>query len=502
MLTAAVRPLISPTLSSAHVALDFCIDHSVFVSAGGQKSTLYSCPTPAQYHERLWDDKWGRGGKLVGVREVSTANLDGKLPRPIDTEYIKPGFRVPNAMFARKHHTEDESKPLPDKVQNGATCPTADERVFQRFKELRNDALVAVSKLPGVENLKAYDRQCQESRAIRAYMQSYEPPATPGLFFDSNLDFKWENGTSPLTTAEQPDRFDVNEELVNAASTQQHSVFGETVDVLADKECFILEQIGEASSLRLTSRSKCAWAVVAEDAAGNANYSSTQERDPISDDGNDVTDNFVIKDDPANNFLSSQERTQKRLSQRIKLMTFDGRADNVNFLPQPNHINNTIIPERNSAAPRFDLPMDINQSQTRLPATSLSSARVKPLHVRKNSSQVHLERDQQSSNNHDFRGGSSGKPVYPPRTSSICSHEKYRDPATLQPLATRANTLVAPLNSEEYSIATSGQGHYTSYYSTDAHSADITTGRSTVFEHQVTISLRHIICDHGRFRTY
>lgn len=471
---------ISPTFSTAHVPSGFRIEHSVFVSTGGQKATVYPCPTPAQYHERLRIEKSGRGRKLVGVREISTANLDQRLPPPMDTKYINPGPRVPNAIFARKHHIEDEYKPLPNQVQNGAALPSADEKVLQPYAELRNDALATVSKLPGAETLKECDRQHQELQAIGAYIRSYKAPATPGLFFDSGLDFKWGDGSLRLMTAKQSDRLGDNEEPVNIAFAQRNSMFGETVGIEADKEHSILRENEEPNSLCFTVRSEDGSQVVADDHKGKATSSSTQEGDTTFDGGKGEMNISVIEDGLAKTFISTQEWTQNWRSRAGKLTTFDGSADDFDFLPQSDHINNTTIRERSFALPRFYHSMDVNQGQTRLPVTSVSSAQVKPLHVRKLPPQTHIARDQQSSNDRNPQLGSSEKPIYPPRTSSICSHKTYCDPATFQPPTTRDKTASVPPGSEEYSIATSGQGHYTSYYSTDAHSTDINTGGSTV----------------------
>ena len=122
-------------------------------------------------------------------------NLNERLPPPLDTKRINPGSRLPNAIFARKHHIQPNDRALPKAVQNGAIRPSADDVILQRCEKLCSDALAIVEKLPGVENLTERERRRQESQAVGAYIRNCKAPATPGLFFDSGLDFKWEEAS-------------------------------------------------------------------------------------------------------------------------------------------------------------------------------------------------------------------------------------------------------------------------------------------------------------------
>jgi hypothetical protein len=269
---------------------------------------------------------------------------------------------------------------------------------------------------------------------------------------------------------------------VNISVAQQDSMFGETAGPKGDEKKSTLGENEEASPFRLTPKSEHSWFVVTDEPEDKPASSSTQERYTTFEVEKAETNVSMIEDVLASTFISTQEWMQDWKSRRAKLTTFDGPADDFDFLPeqQSDHINNTTICEGSSAPPLFNRSMEVNQGQTRLPATSFSSAMVKPLHVHKALSQSPIARSQQSSNDHNSRRGSSEKPFYPPRSSSICSHKKYRDPAAFQPSTTRANTPSVSLDSEEYSIATNGQRHYPSYSSADAQSTDINTGRSTI----------------------
>lgn len=115
----------------------------MFVSVGGQKATIHLCPTPEQFHQRLWDDKWGRGGKFLGKKVIPltiiesddeicgttssealakdrtqsliTPMIEKKVVRPANDTFMFLGNRcLPNPRFERKHgiHPEDEKLPL------------------------------------------------------------------------------------------------------------------------------------------------------------------------------------------------------------------------------------------------------------------------------------------------------------------------------------------------------------------------------------------------------
>lgn len=408
---------------------------------------------------------------MVGVREISTANLYEGTPLPYDTKEIDLGSQLPNAMFAGKNRIESKHNHLPDKVQNDVNSPSADESVRRRYEDLRKEALTVVDKVPGVQNLNTFERQEQERQAVEAYRKSYETPATPGLFFDSGLDFKWGAGSSHPTTCKQ------SEELRNGDETVNVGAHGDKTDPISEENL-------EADSPRLTSRSEQNSPAEAEDTEGISVFSSTTERGTPFEETKDPTDISVVSESPVNVFRSTQDWAQEWMGRGAKLTAFDGAVDDFDFGFPPtssqfeNDINNTIYGERSSAPPQFNTSMEVNQGETRPPATSFSSARVKPLHVRKASSQSHLVRGQQASNSHEPHRGSSEKPAYPPRTSSIRSHKQYCDPAAIQPQATRAKPWSTPLNSEENSVATSG--HYPSYYSTNDRAMDINTGRSTI----------------------
>ncbi|RDW85725.1 hypothetical protein BP5796_04050 [Coleophoma crateriformis] len=52
------------------------IEHTLFVSIGGAKASVYHCPSPEEFHQRLWDPEYGRGGNMAGVKTHT-------LPHPL-----------------------------------------------------------------------------------------------------------------------------------------------------------------------------------------------------------------------------------------------------------------------------------------------------------------------------------------------------------------------------------------------------------------------------------
>jgi hypothetical protein len=194
--------------------------------------------------------------------------------------------------------------------------------------------------------------------------------------------------------------------------------------------------------------------------------------------GNKHSEEGLLADDP----LTSHKLNCTK-ARWLNLTTFDGPADfDFGFLPAKNkcdHIDNTIFAERKSAPPRFNpiSLMDGEQGHARLPAASSSSAHVKPLQVRKASSQTHLARSQQSLNINDSHQNFPENPLYPPRSSSIRRQPAYYDPATSQSHATRTKTPSPILNSDEYLVAIDGP-------STDVLSSASNTSYPTILSNK------------------
>ena len=179
--------------------------------------------------------------------------------------------------------------------------------------------------------------------------------------------------------------------------------------------------------------------------------------------------------------------TQDWIAQGSKLTTFDRRMHEFDFFSKRETIRQRqqsvfwwmkLSPLPN----QFNPSMDRDQRHARLPAASFSSARVKPLHVRKasSSSQIHFARSQSSLNNHGSDQSTPEKPVYPPRTSSIRIHSSYCDRITSHPHATRAKTPSIPPNSGESSVSTGSGAYYPSNTSADACSTTGSIGHSTI----------------------
>ncbi|CAD6449173.1 2889ec46-e7e6-4db9-bf8f-75ef9ce4748e [Sclerotinia trifoliorum] len=231
------------------------IEHSVFVSVGGKPATLAYCPTPAELHRAMWDPEYGRGGvcmrpntaqtsppgsaieptgptatsskystptrsfmnnakKELGHRvmsalsetreSLSSAASDQvelieigryeKLPHDrVPTTFVAPqniggqgairkvsnimnvnlppGRDIPNANFARKNELIQVGQPTPDYLL-ALRQPTLDE-VVDRLWE---------SKI-----------KCPDSNPLRSYLNNYYSlPASPSVFFDGGLDYKWD----------------------------------------------------------------------------------------------------------------------------------------------------------------------------------------------------------------------------------------------------------------------------------------------------------------------
>jgi len=127
------------------------------------------------------------------------------------------------------------------------------------------------------------------------------------------------------------------------------------------------------------------------------------------------------------------------------------------------------IYERTSVSSPFTQSMEVNTDKSR------PSAMVRPLHVRKTSSQTH--------NSQDPHRGPAEKAVYPPRTSSIRSNDNVTAPFP----EARAKPSSAPFNREDLLIATSPEGPHFTRPSFDAESMSRDSAGSTISSFQSRI---------------
>ncbi|KAM3079664.1 hypothetical protein ACMFMG_006077 [Clarireedia jacksonii] len=244
------------------------IEHSVFVSIGGKQASVAYCPTPAELHKGMWDPEYGRSGARVqtggahtsspsstngpaessatipnyltptraqlknatrdmGKRMKSHIQEFGKFPNSLahsgveasstqlhdsvsvstggSHKYNKEGYlknrfgtrnvelpvgvEVPNANFARKHQLIPNGYPIPNYL---LVCrsPTRDE-IVARLCEIGIREAV----------------NCSKHNPLRFFMtKGCSIPATPSLFFDGGLDYKWDDAESVLSsTSDNPE---------------------------------------------------------------------------------------------------------------------------------------------------------------------------------------------------------------------------------------------------------------------------------------------------------
>ncbi|PQE15295.1 DDHD domain protein [Rutstroemia sp. NJR-2017a BVV2] len=237
------------------------IEHSVFVSIGGKQASVAYCPTPAELHKGMWDPEYGRAGARVQT-DTAHMNLPESTHAPAVSsatipKYLTPtkaqlknamrdigkkvknqiqdfgefsnglvhsgveaspirlqdsvslrtgcshnhdkevyltnhfgrrnvelpvGVEVPNANFARKHQLVPKGFPVPDYL---LVCrsPTRDE-IVARLCEMEIQEAV----------------NCPKQNPLQFFMTKCSSiPATPSVFFDGGLDYKWDDAESILS---------------------------------------------------------------------------------------------------------------------------------------------------------------------------------------------------------------------------------------------------------------------------------------------------------------
>ncbi|PQE21750.1 DDHD domain protein [Rutstroemia sp. NJR-2017a BBW] len=237
------------------------IEHSVFVSIGGKQASVAYCPTPAELHKGMWDPEYGRAGARVQT-DTARMNSSESTHAPAESsavisKYVTPtkaqlknamrdigkkmkdqiqdfgefsnglvhsgveasairlqdsvslgtgcshnhdmemylrnhfgrrnvdlpvGVEVPNANFARKHQLVEKGFPVPDYL---LVCrsPTRDE-IVARLCEMEIQEAV----------------NCPKHNPLQFFLTKCPSiPATPSVFFDGGLDYKWDDAESMLS---------------------------------------------------------------------------------------------------------------------------------------------------------------------------------------------------------------------------------------------------------------------------------------------------------------
>ncbi|KAJ8063199.1 hypothetical protein OCU04_008437 [Sclerotinia nivalis] len=231
------------------------IEHSVFVSVGGKPATLAYCPTPAELHKAMWDPEYGRGGVCVRPNTAQTSPPGSAIeptgPIATSSKYSTPtrsfmnnakrelGHRVMSALSETREslsnvasdrveliEIERYEKPPHDRVSTtfvaskdiggqgairkvsnimnvnlppGRDIPNAN---FARKNELIQigqptpDYLLALRQPTldeVVDRLWESKIKCPDSNPLRSYLSNYYSlPASPSVFFDGGLDYKWD----------------------------------------------------------------------------------------------------------------------------------------------------------------------------------------------------------------------------------------------------------------------------------------------------------------------
>jgi hypothetical protein len=247
--TAPTSPaFITGRSASAHLGTAWQIEHSIFVSKGGGDASVLYCPTPEDFHRHLWDPNFGRGGKLVEERRLlmgkhglkgyrggedkvpmSAENIQAKIKiktrskfrarcslrrcrerktksastpsvpgsynaRPDDFVPLPENTRIPHGVFARKHGIIPEGDTMPVFILRGERQPTIDEISLKKCEEVFPRAITLAKKLGDLRSLDENDAAELQEKSVDAYLSQI--PSTPGLFFDSGIEYKWDTETT------------------------------------------------------------------------------------------------------------------------------------------------------------------------------------------------------------------------------------------------------------------------------------------------------------------
>ncbi|KAF7861990.1 hypothetical protein EAF04_007870 [Stromatinia cepivora] len=231
------------------------IEHSVFVSVGGKPATLAYCPTPAELHKAMWDPEYGRGGVCVRPNTAQTSPPGSAIeptgPIATSSRYSTPtrsfmnnakrelGHRVMSALSETREspsnaasdrveliEIERYEKPPHDRVSTSfvASKNIGGQGAIRKVSNIMNVNLPPGREIPNanfarkneliqigqptpdyllalrqptldevVDRLWESKIKCPDSNPLRSYLSNYYSlPASPSVFFDGGLDYKWD----------------------------------------------------------------------------------------------------------------------------------------------------------------------------------------------------------------------------------------------------------------------------------------------------------------------
>jgi len=567
--------------ASTHLDASFRIENSTYISTGGQKASVLRCPSPQEYHENLWNPKFGRGGTLIRQRSLSFTQSSTSDSNPSGKVHgSKPNFStnaktfpnshiqklsavgvlrawkaqvrkekdqgsktmngplpgdccIPNGMFARKYGYIKKGEPLPYRIIRGLMQPTLDDLYIQRYDELWDSTMRKLDDQLSVQELDDIGRAQLQDDAVDAFLDQFKFPANPGLFFDGGLDFVWGKGSSTTATQHSLQSDDVSshgkrgsmlhsspdeafpksqsslESEINATTRSRQFELGQPASNFFSGISDPLKLETSKSSLSGHENHKPRRSRIAVSSSFGGNHDPVDQHKIVTRDvdlktymlpkttyisknlhnnsGQRSTDfegpPEQIKLKSYSSSLSrkhtknyqgkshssdgSVEKSKVKDSNFLSLATFDGAADDIHHGQK--YINPRLTNKHNTRANAdcanpnsANNEMDLTDGASHI---SHSPSRPKPLHIRKQSSQIHIANQHNSSNHSEI--------VHPPRTSSIRS----RHPADSEIFNLHSTCTKTPSVVES---APSAHSSYRAQYISDTSINSPSTARSTV----------------------
>ena len=598
--------------ASAHLGTAWQIEHSIFVSKGGEKASVLYCPTPEDFHRHLWDPEFGRGGKLVEERRLLIGNRglracqDGednvligeervhqkqkteligqfraeysrrrpreKALRSCSTQYgngsynsqpsdffpLPENVRIPHGIFARKHGIVPEGEPMPISIIKGESQPTMDEITLKKSEEAFPRAIALAKKLQDSGDLDDTDATEHQERSVDVFLSKISP--TPGLFFDSGIEYQWgahapdsqrsdlKDCPSPRPMKEtqapdcpkQPPRLPTisgsyltpsqlsnkvlslktnNKDIPNSPSSKSQNQSSGTqksgvseffslgrnkfstsetgLGLVREQEVVLSNHHSSAVPEDYEYEEISAWKVKQRNInsvrstdserrnkhAGSCGHLQPQNSGNLRrlvprmeyDERNVLSQRRAQRYDEVDDGLVLVREARALNRDKYPAINFDGALDDSHFshdndhkqMQGHNYYNTNKVHNKPRNENFWGVPMDPGQF-TPLRAVSPT----KPLHVRKQSSKVNIERSQQQLGDNNPYKDHSTTPIYPPRTSSI----RKSDPLNVSEFINDSSAALNPARS----TLSSYRGTYHSDTSADAPS----TTRTTIESHK------------------